>query len=61
MTQKQFEKVGDIVTGAIQQMMIEEFKMEEVWLPTPVPNGPKSNIFISADFYTNTDRCMLLI
>lgn len=35
--------------------------MQEVWLPTPVPNGPKSNIFISADFYTNTDRCLLLI
>ena len=35
--------------------------MEEVWLPTPVPGGPKCNIFVSNDFYTNTDRCLILI
>jgi len=35
--------------------------MQEVWLPTPSPNGAKCNIFISDDFYTNLDRCLLLI
>jgi len=34
--------------------------MQEVWLPTSVPNGAKSNIFVSSDFYTNKKRCLIL-
>lgn len=49
------------MTGAIQQIMKEKYGMQEVWLPTPIVNGPKSNIFVSHDFHTNTDRCLVLI
>jgi hypothetical protein len=41
--------------------MKKQYGMQEVWLPTPIENGPKSNIFVSSDFYTNTDRCLVLI
>ena len=61
MSQIEFEQVGDLVVGSIQQLMKKEYQFEEIWLPTPFPDGPKSNIFVSKDFYTNTDRCLILI
>jgi len=42
--------------------MKTDFKMQEVWLPvTAKPSEPKSNVFISSDFYTNKERCLILI
>ena len=36
--------------------------MVETWIgDRKQPNGPKCNIFLSQDFYTNTDRCLVLI
>ena len=59
MTQDEFEKVGDLVNGYVQQQMKDKYGMQEVWLGART--GPKCNIFISDDFYTNTGRCMVLI
>ena len=39
--------------------MRDKYGMQEVWLGAR--SGPKCNIFISDDFYTNTGRCMVLI
>lgn len=62
MNQAEYEKVGDIVTGYIQQVMKTRFNMQEVWVgDDSKPNAPKVNIFLSDDFYTNAGRCLVLI
>jgi len=35
--------------------------MNEVWLPADDSTGPKANIFLSQDFYTNKNKCLVLI
>ena len=39
--------------------MKTKYAMREVWIGEK--GGPKCNIFISDDFYTNTGRCLVLI
>lgn len=59
---EEYEKISDLVTGFIQQVMKSRYNMQEVWIgDDKKPNGPKANIFISEDFYTNTGRCIVLI
>lgn len=42
--------------------MKQDYQMHEIWLPeTAKPAEAKSNVFISKDFYTNTNRCLVLI
>ena len=59
MTQPEFERVGDLVNGYVQTQMKVKYGMQEIWLGAE--NGPKCNIFVSDDFYTNTGRCMVLV
>ena len=59
MDQKEFERVGDLVLGYVQTTMKVKYGMKEIWLGAK--NGPKCNIFVSDDFFTNTGRCMVLI
>ena len=62
MSQSEFESLGDLVLGYIQQTMKVKYEMQEVWIgDSSDPNGPKCNIFISKDFYQNTGRCLVLI
>ena len=62
MSQKEFEAVGDLVLGFVQQTMRTKYGMKEVWIGDErKPNGPKCNIFVSDDFATNTSRCLVLI
>lgn len=61
MGQSEFEQLGELVIGSVQQMMKENYHMEEVWLPESDKPVAKCNIFISDDFYSNTDRCLILI
>ena len=62
MSQGEFEELGEQVIGAIQQIMKRDFQMQELWLPeTAKPTEPKCNVFVSKDFFTNTERCLILI
>ena len=62
MSKEEFEKLGDLVAGYIQQEMKEKYGMKEVWIGGGESGkGPKCNIFISNDFYTNKGRCLILI
>jgi len=62
MSQAEFEALGELVIGAIQQIMKTDFKMQEIWLPeTADALAPKVNVFVSDDFLTNTERCLILI
>ena len=62
MTQSEFEAIGDLVTGAIQQIMKNDYNMQEIWLPENLDaSHPKVNVFVSQDFFTNKDRLLVLI
>jgi hypothetical protein len=62
MSQTEFEELGELVIGAIQQIMKSDFKMQEIWLPeTALPTEPKCNVFVSNDFFTNQERVLVLI
>lgn len=61
LSQKEFEELGEIVIGAIQQIMKTDFKMKEIWLPDSPTIQAKCNVFVSDDFYTNKERCLILI
>ena len=41
--------------------MREFFRMKEIWIGGKGNNEPKCNIYISDDFGTNTERCLVLI
>ena len=54
--------MGDLIIGVVQDLMVEKYGLHEVWLPeTKNPSDPKVNIFISADLFTNFDKCLVLI
>lgn len=40
--------------------MTDVYQLQEIWLPIGL-EGPKCNIFISEDFHTNKDKCLVLI
>jgi len=59
-----YDLLGDLIIPYIQQRMINQFKMKEVFLPIDddsVPNHLKNNIFMTEDALTNKDKLMLLI
>ena len=62
MSSQEFDQLGDLVIGYVQQMMKKRFGMIETWIgDARKKNGPKCNVFVSKDFYTNTGRCLVLI
>jgi hypothetical protein len=59
---KEFESVGNLITGVVQDFMVEKYGLREVWLPlSDNPDSPKVNIFISPDLFTNFSTCLVLI
>ena len=40
--------------------MVEKYGMQEVWIPE-TSREEKVNIFMSGDFYSNSDKCLVLI
>ena len=60
MSQCEFEEIGELVQGWVRQTMRESFGMKELWIGGS-ENGPKCNIYVSDDFETNKDRCLILI
>lgn len=59
--QKHYELLGDVVLSYVQEVMRVKYQQIEVFIPEIPTDGPKCNIFISQDFYTNQERCLLLI
>ena len=60
MSQEAYEELGDLVQGWIRQTMREYFGLKELWIGG-VGNSPKSNIYVSEDFTTNKEKCMVFI
>ena len=49
-----------LIIGYVQQLMVEQYKMVRVGIPED-EKGPKCDIFITPDFYSNTTKCLVLI
>ena len=60
MNQQEYDELGDIVQGWIRQTMKEYFGLKELWIGGE-GNKPKCNIFVSEDFTTNKEKCMVFI
>jgi len=59
--QKHYELLGDVILSYVQEVMRVKYRQREIWIPENVQDGPKCNIFVSEDFETNRERCLLLI
>ncbi|KAF2069673.1 hypothetical protein CYY_009010 [Polysphondylium violaceum] len=65
--QDHYDRMGDFIVREIQdKMMNDPYQLDEVWIPKKEDdndNEPiaQSNIFLSKDFYENTDRLMIII
>lgn len=59
--QKHYELLGDVILSYVQEVMRVKYLQKEVLIPEMPAEGPKCNIFLSQDFFTNSDRCLLLI
>ena len=59
--QKHYELLGDVILSYVQEVMRVKYMQMEVLIPETPAEGPKCNIFLSQDFYTNQERCLLLI
>ena len=58
-SQGEYEFISQLVIKYVQQMMVNDFNMQEVWIPED-KSGPKCNIFISSNFL-EADRCLIII
>lgn len=60
-----YDLLGDLIVPYIQNKMITEFGMKQVFLPEDgredSQNHLKNNIFMTPDVFTNKDKLMLLI
>lgn len=59
--QKHYELLGDVILSYVQEVMRVKYRQREIWIPENGKEGPKCNIFVSEDFETNQNRCLLLI
>lgn len=69
-SERHYSALGDTIILELQQILIQQYKFNEIWLPfrntTMTVNEIDShldqvNIFVSSDFYTNTNGCLILI
>jgi len=59
--QAHYDALGDTIVKHIQNLMVTDYNLEEVYLPLDADySGPKNNIFMSKDVLT-CSRLMLLI
>jgi len=60
--QLHYDLMGDLIAPYIQEKMVNEFKLQEIFLPENAsPAHAKTNIFITPDALTNPNKLMLLI
>jgi len=61
--QAHYDALGDIIVKHIQNMMVKEYGLKEVWLPIDqhyTGTGPRCNIFMSEDALTCQNLVLLI-
>jgi len=61
--QVHYDLLGDLIVPYIQEQMVKQFGMKEIFLPEKcdLPSHVRSNIFVTPDLETNSNKLMLLI
>ncbi|CDW78685.1 UNKNOWN [Stylonychia lemnae] len=59
--QDHYDNLCQFVTKYIQQQLVRQYKMSEIFIPED-EDGPKGNIFISSNFYdARVKKCLVII
>ena len=60
--QAHYDALGDVVTRHIQDVMISQYQMKEVWIPEDpqLDNSCKNNIFMSEGALEHTGTILLI-
>ena len=64
MTQEEFEETGSLIMSSVQQIMKEQYGFEELEIivsGAPLSQPDIAKVWVSPDFLTNQDKCLILL